>query len=440
MRHCILLVDDDEGIQFGFSKYLSLKDYSIHKSTCLAQAKEMINTQKYDVVILDNQLPDGNGVDWIIELRENYPDTAIIVITAFGNIPMAVDAMRRGADHFLTKPVSMPDLDLIIQKSLELYNLKRKAAFSQRRFKKEAFFWGKNSLHRTVKEMALKAANTDSSILITGRTGTGKRLLANWIHQHSLRRSQNFVDVNCASLKDDLLSSELFGHTKGAFTSAVSDKKGLLEFGQDGTLFLDEINEMDIKVQSQILKVLEEKVYRRMGDTKIRHCDIRWICASNRDLQKEIHDRRFREDLYYRINVFPIHLPPLREMKEDIPDLVYHILHCLGASKQELSPVIINILQSYNWPGNIRELKNLLERALILANGNPLEPIHFPGLGHQMPNEENTKANDNLVTQEASHIRAVLEQYNQDKEQTCHALGISLSTLYRKLKTHGIKL
>lgn len=440
MSSCILLVDDDEGIQFGFCKYLSLKDYSIHGSSCLAHAKEMIKNEKYDVVLLDCQLPDGNGVDWIGELRENYPDTAIIVITAFGDIPLAVEAMRKGADHFLTKPVSMPELELILHKSLELYKLRQRDVLHKRLYKTEEFFWGKNSLHRTVKEMALKAANTDSSILITGQTGTGKRLLANWIHQHSIRRSHIFLDVNCACLKDDLLASELFGHTKGAFTSAVADQKGLLEYGQDGTLFLDEIDEMDSKVQSQILTVLEEKVYRKVGDTKDQHCDIRLICASNRDLQEEIRERRLRVDLYYRINVFPIHLPPLREMKEDIPDLALHILQCLGAPQRELSPELTHILLSYNWPGNIRELKNLLERALILADGDSLDPIHFPGLGQQTTKGIYTEIKDDLVSLEASHIRELLQRNNQDKEKTCKTLGISLSTLYRKLKAYGIKL
>lgn len=438
MKPSILLVDDEPGIQIAFSKYLSKSGYDVEPASCLTDARKALLSKRFDAVLLDLILPDGNGLDWIGDVRESHPDMAVIVITGAGDIPMAVEAMRRGADNFLTKPINMSDLDVFLRKSLEIETLRRRHLAQQRLKRKEKPYFGESSSMKNVLELVKLAANNESAVLVHGETGTGKGVLARWIHEHSQLSERSFVEVNCSSLRGELLASELFGHAKGAFTSAVKDQKGLIEVADGGTLFLDEIADMDVKVQAQFLKVIEEKQYRRLGEVKVRRSDFRLICATNRDLTEETKNKRFREDLYFRINIFPIFIPPLRERPEDIPGLVHHLYRTLRMSDKKLPQDIMDLLVSYKWPGNIREVRNVLERALLLSQNKPLTPVYFPGLrSSTSPKIKITDAHS-LGDIEASHIESILHRFEGDTRETAKELGISRATLYRKIKKYKI--
>ncbi len=348
MNPKILLIDDEEATRFGFSRYLSKAGYIIHEAANLSEAQESINSQRYDAVLLDVNLPDGSGLDWIIEVRQSYPDIPIVVITGYGDIPVAVEAMRRGADNFLTKPVNMADLEVFLRKSLEIGSLRRRHLIDKRLSKKPQIYFGESQGMKKVLELAKLAAQNDSPVVISGETGSGKGVLAKWLHENGLRSSSSYVEVNCSNLRGDLLASELFGHAKGAFTSAIQEKQGLIEVADGGTLFLDEIGDMDISVQAQFLKVIEEKQYRRLGEVKTRSSDFRLICATNRDLLDDIKKGTFRKDLYFRINVLPIVIPPLRERPEDIPGLVENIIRTLSPQPVEITSEVMKLLQEYS--------------------------------------------------------------------------------------------
>jgi DNA-binding NtrC family response regulator len=430
----ILLVDDEEAIRFGFSRYLSKKGYAVETASALSEAKEKLSTERYDAVLLDLTLPDGNGVDWIPELRESRGDLAIVVITGTGEVAVAVEAMRCGADNLLTKPVDMADLDVYLQKSLELEGLRRRDRTRRRLAKRGEPCFGRSAAMEKIVKLATTAGESDSAVMIEGETGTGKGVLARWIHDHSARSSAPFVEVNCSSLRGELLASELFGHTKGAFTSAVEDREGLVEVADGGTLFLDEIGDMDMGVQAQFLKVIEEKQYRRLGEVRIRRSEFRLICATNHDLEKQVEEGKFRKDLFFRINVFPIHLPPLRERTEDVAELVTYTLGDLGRGDIQVPGRVMKSLEAYGWPGNIREMRNVLERAVLLARGEPLGPEHFPGLKSSGSVKGSGSQTWDLDGLENEHITRVLDEFGGDVRKAAKALGISRATLYRKLK------
>ncbi|MEW6584856.1 MAG: sigma-54 dependent transcriptional regulator [Nitrospirota bacterium] len=434
MKPAIMLVDDEESIRFGFSRYLSRAGYNVKEADSLSAGQKLLLLQRFDAILLDLNLPDGNSIEWIRELRENYPDLSIVVITGYGDVPTAVEAMRRGADNFLTKPVNMEDLDLFLKKSLELGTLRRTHLTSQRLAKKDRSYFGESPAVKKVQELALLAAQNASPVILLGETGSGKGVLARWIHDNGSFSSAPFVELNCSNLRGELLASELFGHARGAFTTAVQDRQGLIEVADGGTLFLDEISDMDMAVQAQFLKVIEEKQYRRLGEVKMRRSEFRLICASNRDLLEETKQGNFRRDLYFRINVFPIFIPPLRERPEDIPGLVHHLLAVLGAPDMEISRDVMQLLEQYHWPGNIRELRNLLERALILSRGSQLTPDHFAGLEYAPVAVEETADTSDLTKVEEAHIKIVMQRFGNDTKKAAEALGISRATLYRKLK------
>lgn len=437
MNPKVLLIDDEPGTRFGFSRYLSKAGYSVQEVTCLSEAQEAVSSQRYDAILLDMNLPDGNGLDWIIELRKTHPDVAIVIITGFGDIPLAVEAIRRGADNFLTKPVNMADLDIFLRKSLEMGSLRRKHFTAQRLTKKDQPYFGESPAMKKVLDLAALAAKNESPVILSGETGSGKGFLAKWLHENSQRHSGPFVELNCSNLRGDLLASELFGHARGSFTTAVQDRQGLIEVSDGGTLFLDEISDMDLGVQAQFLKVIEDKQYRRLGEVKMRKSEFRLISATNRDLLEETRQGRFRKDLYFRINVLHIVIPPLRERPEDIPGLIYHLLAALGNPTVEIPSDIMQVLKAYPWPGNIRELRNVLERALLLSHGTALTIDHFPGLESPklMPEHtERTEETGKLNDLEETHIKTTIDRFSGDTLKAAEALGISRSTLYRKLK------
>ncbi|MBI5804915.1 sigma-54-dependent Fis family transcriptional regulator [candidate division TA06 bacterium] len=441
MKPVILLIDDEEAIQFAFTKYLGKSGYEVITASTLAQARIALTQRNYDIILLDLSLPDGNGLEMIGEIRQSQADVALVVITGKGDVPLAVKAMQLGADNFMTKPTDMDELEVYLRKSMELKGLRRQDTARKLMDKKQEPFFGKGAAMKKVLEFSSVAAGKDCALILHGETGTGKGVLARWIHDHSVRSAQAFVEVNCSALKGDLLNSELFGHAKGAFTSAHQDRPGLFEVADGGTLFLDEIGDMELAAQAQFLKVIEEKQYRRLGEVKLRHSDFRLICATNRDLLEETKQGRFRLDLYYRINVFPIYIPALRERTEDLEMLVKYLLFTLNYHQQEIPPGVIKLLRAYNWPGNIRELKNILERGLLLAQGNKLEPGHFTGLEQAMENTDDAKSGSKTIGgAEGLHIKNILAQFNNDTVGAAKALGISRPTLYRKIKKYKLTI
>ena len=340
----------------------------------------------------------------------------------------------------MAKPVRLSELQVFLDKALDVERLRRRDSVNRRIVKTQEPFFGTSKGMTRVKELLLVASESASPILLLGESGTGKSVVARHIHEHSARREAAFVEVNCSSLKGDLLANELFGHARGAFTSAYEDRQGLLEAACQGTLFLDEISDMDPTVQAQFLTVLEGKRFRRLGETRERSSDFRLIAASNRDLEDEVVSGRFRKDLFFRINVLPVSLPPLRERLMDIPPLVGSLLASLGDEDHEVLPETLSHLRRYDWPGNIRELKNVLERAILLARGEPLAPGHFPGLqagGRLM--EKTAHENGLPVDKEARRIRAALEQCGGSVQRAAVLLGVSRATLYRRLKDKKIR-
>ncbi len=430
----ILMVDDEPAVLFGYGRYFAKADYETAEAGTLADARRSVTSRRFDAVLLDLNLPDGNGLEWIRVLREEQPEIAIIVISGQGDVPTAVEAMRLGADNFLVKPVDMDGLHVFLRKSLELSALRRSDRLTQR-LKKQAEepSFGRSPAMAKVREALSLMAENDSPVVLTGETGTGKGVCARWIHGHSGRKSGPLLDLNCSTLQGDLLASELFGHAKGAFTSAHQNKQGLIEVADGGTLFLDEIGDMDLPVQAQLLKVVEEKTYRRLGETHSRQSDFRLICATNRDLSEEVKKGRFRSDLFFRINLFPIQLPPLRERTGDIPDLVEFFLARPGYTPEALPGGVMDLLRSYAWPGNVRELKNVLERAVLLARGGKLAQEHFPGIGSP-EGSSGQKRPKGLKDLEKEYIQTLINESGGDMKKVADALEVSRATLYRKLK------
>lgn len=434
----VLLVEDDETTLLGYSKYLSTKGYYIKTANSLANARQLLAAESFDAVLLDLKLPDGCSLHLIREISLSNETTAIIVISGISDISTAVEAMQYGAFNFLTKPVDMETLELSLQSSLQVEELKKREQMHKRLLPESprAYFGISSEIEKTV-EYARVAALNDSVVLLLGETGTGKGVLARWIHEHSSRRGENYVELNCSSLRGEILRSELYGHAKGAFTSAIKDRDGLIEIADGGTLFLDEIGDMDAEVQSELLKTIEERTFRRIGENKTRSSNFRLICATNRNLKQAASEGVFRSDLYYRICVFPIELPALRSRRKDLPGLVTHFLSSFGFDKFPLDNSVLELLSRYSWPGNIRELRNMIERALLLSQGKPLSAEHFPGLHNISDTVALQEKPDqwNLEVLEKRHILNALKHFG-DKSEASKALGISLSSLYRKLENY----
>jgi len=437
MKPQILLIEDCAVTRFGVVRYFSKDGYQISEAGSLAEATRLMADRRFDLIIIDINLPDGNGLDLISAEREAQNLVPIIVVTGAGDIPLAVEAMQRGADNFLTKPLDMPTLSISLAKSLELGTLKRQSMARKRMEKQPGIFFGSSPAMLEVQQIARMAVDNGHPVLITGETGTGKGMLAKWIHQQGNRAQYEFVELNCSSLRGEMLSRELFGAQRGAYTSADQDRRGLVDVADRGSLFLDEIGDMSSEVQAQFLKLLEDKTYRRLGDVKLLKSDFRLICATHRDLHAFCADGQFRQDLFYRINLIHIHLPPLRERREDLPAITSYLLNLLGSSDQVLTDEVRGMLFSYDWPGNIREMRNVLERALLLTPpGGTLRQSLFSCIsGGQRPCPAHLPAEPQTVQQvETAHIQAVLAQHGGNVDKAAKALNLSRATLYRRLK------
>ncbi len=433
MKKSVLVIDDDDIICRLLERFLGESGFEVCTVGTLADARSQFAAKAFDALIIDQALPDGKGIDLIGELRSMKSDAAIVVITGAADIPLAVEAMQRGADNFLTKPVKLSELLVFLQKSLDVSSLRRIARSRDILDRKVRINFGTSRAMARVMEVARLAAESDYPVLISGETGVGKGVLARWVHENSRRRSGAFVEVGCPSFRGELLRSELYGHAKGSFTTAVQDQPGLLDAAGGGTLFLDEIGEMALDIQAQFLKVVEERSYRRLGEVRVRKSDFRLLCAANKDLEAESAAGRFRKDLLYRLQVLPIHIPALRERPEDIHDLIRHFLAVCNYRYRDIAPDVLEYLRSYSWPGNVRELQYLIERAVLLARRNELNLDHFTGIGNSQPSHE-ARPPEEHDKNEAVAIRDALKQCGNDMTMAAKSLGMSRATLYRRIK------
>jgi DNA-binding NtrC family response regulator len=444
-RARVLLVDDEPDIRLGLGRLLRAKGYDADEAGTCQQAEAAFAASPPDVAIVDEQLPDGSGVDLLPRLKALQPDVPVIVLTAHGSIALAVRAIKEGAEQFLTKPVDSQAILVLLERLVEERRNRRKQLASRPREGRTAEdpFLGVSAPIRRLAEEARRVLDSERPVLIQGETGTGKGVLARWLHDNGPRRQEPFVDLNCASLSRDLLDSELFGHEPGAFTGASRSKLGLLDVADHGTLFLDEIGDMDVAVQPKLLKALEEQRFRRLGDTRDRSVDVRLIVATHQDLGALIPAQKFREDLYFRISTLPLIVPPLRDRREDIPVLARHLLGRfaaeLGRGSAVLSASALSDLQAYRWPGNIRELRNVLERALLVGerdNEISSEGLRF-GISMAPPRPRDEPL-PTLEEVERAHIARVFEAEGRRADRAAHRLGISTSSLYQRLKRYGI--
>jgi len=446
----VLLVDDEPQIRLAIRRYLESRGYSVLEAGSCKDAVETCNASRPDAIVLDYNLPDGDALSLLPSLQEIQSDAPIIILTAHATVDLAVRAMKQGAEHFLTKPVELAALHLILERSLENQRNRLKVAVSESRVAREFLdaFLGQGSAIRQLAALAESALRTEGPVLIQGETGAGKGTLATWLHNNSPRAKEAFVDLNCAGLSRELLESELFGHEKGAFTGAVNSKLGLLEAAHRGTVFLDEIGDADPMVQAKLLKVLEEKRFRRLGDVRDRHVDVRLIAATHHDLHALIKENKFRRDLYFRISTVVLKIPPLRERPEDVPLVATMLLEKIAMNLKhaaiELAPEAVAALQRYSWPGNIRELRNVLERAALLSEDGIIRPAHlqfeFPAETHSLAGGPGKIGDTSLTLSdlERIYIQKVIQEENGQIERAAMRLGVPRSSLYKRIKAMGI--
>lgn len=445
-RNRILIVDDEAAVRFGMRDFLESHGYEVVEAEGCQEAQKLFKSSRPDVVIVDYLLADGNALDLLPRLKAMDADIPFVILTGHGSIDLAVRAVKEGAEQFLTKPVELPALLVILERLLENQrNRQQQLARSSRQARKTIDpFLGVSTAIRRLAEEARKVLSTESTILIQGETGAGKGVLAMWLHQNSPRAEEAFVDLNCAGLSRELLETELFGHEKGAFTGAANSKSGLFEVAHRGTIFLDEIGDVDLQVQPKLLKVLEEKRFRRLGDVRERLIDVRLITATHQDLSSLVREKRFRSDLYFRISTLPLNIPPLRERAVDIPLLAGHLLKGLasdlGRGDVELSKDSEEALRAYSWPGNIRELRNVLERAVLLSDRRTLEreDLRFDAL--LSPGPLAIDEHLTLLELERQHIEMVFQAEQGNVDKAAKRLGIPRSSLYEKIKKHRISL
>ena len=441
----ILLIDDEPTIRMLLSRILELEGYEVLKAKDRATALYILNKQEVQVVLCDVFLPDGNGVDMVQELQPLAPNAKIILLTAHGNIPDGVQAIKNGAFDYIVKGDDNRKIIPIVSRAMDAIAAEQKQQSKKKDVRVNTVTFGnivgKSPALAHVISQASKVAATDVAVLINGETGTGKELFAQAIHNASHRSAGAFLALNCSAFSRELLESELFGYKEGAFTGAVKDKRGLLEEANHGTVFLDEIGEMALELQSKLLRVLETGEFVKVGDTKTTRVDVRIISATNRILKEEIANGRFREDLYFRLSVFRIELPPLRQRREDILLLAQHFAERfskqIGCPVPALSPDAKSLFLSYPWPGNVREMMNTMEHALIVCDSEVTRedlPIDM------LSDESSTQADDSLDLKsvERNHIIKVLHHTHGNKTETARLLKIGLTTLYRKIEEYGI--
>lgn len=438
----ILIVDDEDQLRKLLTRIISLEGFKVVQTATLKTANEVLMSQEIDVVLCDVRLPDGNGVDFVKAVKNKYPSVEIVLLTAYGNIADGVQAIKNGAFDYITKGDDNNRIVPLLYQAIDKSLLQRNSAVKVSGSTPYDFgsIIGESTAIKMAVQLARKIAGSDTAVLLLGETGTGKEIFANTIHRNSKRKNNSLVAINCSAFNKELLEGELFGHKAGAYTGAFKDKKGLIEVADQGTLFLDEIGDLHIDLQAKLLRFLENGEFIKLGDTKVSKANVRIIAATNRNLRNDVTEGHFREDLYYRLNVFIIEIPSLRERTEDIPLLVLYFLARIA--EKENMPLVqagkeaLHLLQQYSWKGNIRELKNVLARAVILGDGVEILPEHLP---YEIQQQNQTALPGvSLAAVEKQHIQKILHYTNGNKARAARLLEIGLATLYRKMEEYAI--
>lgn len=462
MKHKLLIIDDDDLISYSLTEFLQGHDFEVYSAPDLYKGMQIFQEQsEIKTILLDIHLPDGSGIEALDRFKSISPEATIIMITAHSDVKQAVEAIKKGAFDYLAKPFLLDDLLIKLRNAIEKQLLKQQIHNLSNRFihkNLEAIVWGNSEYISELRShLHTISQNCFSTVLIQGETGTGKEIIAQYIHYHGARATKPFIEVNIAAIPFDLLESELFGHEAGAFTGANKAKKGLFELAHTGTLFLDEIGDMPLSMQAKILKAIEEKSIRRIGAEQVIPIDIRLIAATHKNLLEDVSKGLFRQDLYYRLSVIPIYLPPLRERKEDIQAFTEHFIRIFnrefGKKVENIDLIALKILQAHDWPGNIRELKNVIERSMLLRiapsssilRGEDLlmDSISRPNNFHVSMEILEARVRSieefpSLEELEKKHIQQVLSHCENNKQRTASILQIDRSTLYSKLKKHQI--
>ena len=443
MKCTILIVDDEPAQRLLLAGALG-RDYDVVAAADGLEAAQLLGARSFDLVITDERMPRMSGIELIRWVREKTPETPVVVLTAYGSVESAVEAIKLGAEDYLTKPLKSPEeIRMVVSRVLRERRLRDREIVH--RAESEALFppdiVAESDSMKRVLTLAAQVAAQPTTVLLTGESGTGKEIVARYIHRRSPRAAEPFVAVNCAALTETLLESELFGHEKGAFTGAIQSKRGRFELAHGGTLFLDEVAEMSLSIQPKLLRVLQEQQFERVGGTRTIVVDVRVVAATNKDLAQAMEEKTFREDLYYRLNVFPIHIPPLRERREDIIPLAEHfarrIAGRMGRRYGGIDPEARQLLLAHPWPGNVRELQNAVERALIVAGGDAIKAEDLP-----LPRDAKVAVPAPAVTLAEMEKAAILEALRRnkgDRKATAEQLGISLRTLQYRLKEYKFR-
>jgi two-component system, NtrC family, nitrogen regulation response regulator NtrX len=446
----VLIVDDEPGVRSALSGVLRDEGYTVEAVESGEECLDRVVRDAFDVIVLDVWLPGMDGLATLARLRQLKIASEIVMISGHGNIESAVKAIKMGAFDFVEKPLSLEKTVLVVRNALRQRRLEAENLALRARADRAGRMVGESLIMRQLRELVAMAAPTNGRVLIFGENGTGKELVARTVHALSRRKNQPFVEVNCAAIPEELIESELFGHVKGAFTGAVADRKGRFEAAHNGTIFLDEIGDMSLKTQAKVLRVLQEQVTEPVGSTSRVQVDVRVLAATNKDLPTEIRSGRFREDLYFRLNVIPIFVPPLRDRAEDIPQLAEHFISDFsleyGRPAKTLSPGAKARLQTYRWPGNVRELRNVIERVVIMAPGDEITDrdlafLSGDPLAERPPEEETSNAVPLYTARdqfERDYILRELAHQQGNISRTAEVLGVERSNLYRKMRAFGI--
>ena len=447
MSERILIIDDEETLRESLGRLLTREGYDVTTTGTGEDALELTGSAIYDLIISDIFLPGIDGIEVLRKVRERQPDQLIVLMTAFASLETAVEALRAGAYDYIMKPILHEEVKLLVKSALRQRSLQTENLILRKQIEKEYDFShiiGVCPKIREVLDEVTKIADAKSNVLIVGETGTGKELIARAIHYNSMRKDKPFVPINCSAIPEYLLESELFGHVKGAFTGAVATKKGLFEEANSGTVFLDEIGEMSPPLQSKLLRVIEDQEIRQVGGNQSLKVNLRFITATNKDLQKATKDGTFREDLYYRINTINLALTPLRERQEDVPLLARHFLEKyaaeIGKPVRNISDEVLSIFMEYSWPGNVRELKNIIERAVLITDTNSITPEHLPDKLRNSPQPPASSAIDLNALSIEEYTKAMILKYQQNmtEQKIADMLGITRKSLWEKRKRWSI--
>ena len=447
----ILVADDEESHRIMLRAVLQEEGYTVAEAADGPEAIRAVEQEPFDLILLDIRMPGMDGIEALVEIRKISPYVPVLMMTAYASVKTAVEALKSGAFEYLIKPLDIDELKILIEKALEHYHLREENLALKERLGDRFDFSkmiGKSRKMVELFDLLAQVAPTDATVLILGESGTGKELVANALHHNSPRASQPFIKVSCAALPETLLESELFGHEKGAFTGAVARKEGRFWAAHRGSIFLDEVGEMSSATQTKLLRVLQEREFEPLGSTRTLKVDVRIVAATHENLEKEVREGRFREDLFYRLNVVPVSIPPLRERKEDLPSLAVHFLALYREKNQkevkDISPKAMDLLVRYEWPGNIRELENCIERAVIVARGEMIIPADLPpqiqALSRGKEENQGILFPSGLSLQDAERalILKTLEDTGGNRSRAADILGINRRTLQIKLKEYGI--